>query len=387
MNIENLLHKKYIKAQKKLSRVKTAKLLSTGTQQVFLLSYLGKVNELFEEIWSEECSLQSSIACIRFILEALVKTERFLDDKEYLNAFFTQYLDDQINSLNNLKERLVKDISLLEKYINKSEKLSSIITFKSGSKTSKEASEAVKHYNKEEDKLYDELEKEFSVFLDATGVNGFSFQKYVLEKGISQISKAIKDAKEKIIKNKIKSPKFLRIKEEFKKYGFKDEYDFIYSYTSDLIHCRSYSIYSPIKLDINEELMIKSMSIKFVNRIADNLVILGKLPENCEFLDLTEGFKSSKIDYKTTASKDAIKKWINEFGCSDFIINETLNMAASPDIEKVFFKNKLSKLNGRYIYYKDYELFRFILHDAVNEKDCISFSSIEDAVASGWVLD
>lgn len=376
---DEILQKNFLTTREKISSVKSASFFTTGQERIFLLSFTEKIILLFDELWSDSASLHSCISSLRFILEALVKTERFLKDEKYLETFYYQYIFDHKSRLVKLKNRLEKEIKLLDKYINKENK---ILASASTLKEYDEAEKTIMY-------LYEELESEFSIYIINPKIHGFNYLKFQLEtKQLPILIESISNLEDEIKASKISEDgKYIRIKDEFKEYKLEEEYDFTYSYTSDLIHCRSYSINTPLEIDKIEKQMFKRMALNFVSKIANNLLKLGNIPNDIKFLDLSENYEPSKIKYKTSADDTQISKWSKEFSWSIDKIIFTLGMKASPSLKHVFFKNSNKGIPTRYISYQSYESFNFELINTKNKDDVISFKTIEELISCGWILD
>ncbi len=317
--------------------------------------------------------MQAAVSSLRYILEALAKTERFLQDKEYLKIFYYQYLFDHRDSLIKYESQILKDIELLDQYSKKTP-----------------------INEDEEDKMYDLLDDEFSIGLNRVSMDTIYYTRYrLLNEVIPSLKDQLVDINNKILNISInygiteESKKNHRksIAAEFKELGLNREYDFVYDYTSNLIHCRSYSIYSPSKLDNNEIIMFRSLSTKFVNRIAKNLINLSQLPEYAITIDLGSSDFTKDSNYKTTATDHMIEEWHKKNGWSVYLITETLKMNIdSNKTELIIFKHRTEKIDYRYITPKEYDDYTFNLKD-MDGDSVLTFDTIEDVVSAGWVLD
>ena len=157
---------------------------------------------------------------------------------------------------------------------------------------------------KSQDLIYDKLDEEFSIFLDAAEYFGLDIQESMINsKVIPSIENEIKNLeatrleiykdlatnldfnrKFNIRGQTSKIPKIISDKRTWKQKAIDaemlDEYTFVYDYTSSLLHCTSFSILSNPEIEAPEFITFRSLSNKFMNHINKNLFAFCRVPSN-----------------------------------------------------------------------------------------------------------
>ncbi|MCR9897833.1 MULTISPECIES: hypothetical protein, partial [Vibrio harveyi group] len=151
------------------------------------------------------------------------------------------------------------------------------------------------------DALYDDLDREINILQEMAEFNGADYHISVIENYISQSKEREKNlekdweaVKKQIISDPIACELFefknqtSRVekalkdnrswKQKAKDVGLGDMYDFIYSYSSSLLHSTSYSTLTPSALELPERLMIQSLSTKVAYVALNNLKLFSKIP-------------------------------------------------------------------------------------------------------------
>ncbi|ROO09848.1 hypothetical protein BK673_13150 [Pseudomonas fluorescens] len=165
-----------------------------------------------------------------------------------------------------------------------------------------EGKQDFKNEFKDIDKLYDNLDCEISIFLDSTEQFGAEYQQEIIDNFLEShqlreaeihreweaVKKSLLDDTEACalfdFRGQIsKVEKELSDKRSWKEkaavVGLGSMYEFIYDYTSSLLHSTSYAILTPHRLDEAEIYMILSLSTRIANDIYKGLQIFGRIPD------------------------------------------------------------------------------------------------------------
>jgi len=256
-----------------------------------------KVFVLYEEIWKNDPTLQSSIASLRYILEALIQTELLYKESDYFEKIYHSVLKHKINKTQTYLEKVKSDCLILEAY----EKKEDIIKekYKKGMDEHQ-----INDLMQQEDQIYDDLDYELTISLDASEFNSLGVQKMMLEqnvipsleKGIEEMKKELDDLskalaidlefnrKFQIRGQSTRVPKVLKDSRSWSKKasdaGLENEYQFVYGYTSSLLHCTSFSILTNLEIEKSEFVTIRSLANKYMARIFDRLYEFCNMPKN-----------------------------------------------------------------------------------------------------------
>lgn len=241
---------------------------------------------LFDELWNENTSLQSAIASLRYILEALIHTKLLCAEDDYFEKVYFGVSKHQIRKYELLLEQARNDIQLLSSFKNEEEK----VNYKNVT-----SEEDAKMVMQKQDAMYEKLDEYFSVFLDAAEYFGPDAQLDFIENNvIPSIEEKITELNEGIqSRNKAlasdlgfnrkfhikgqasKIPKILSDKRSWKEKaqqaGLESEYAFVYDYTSAILHCTSFSILTNPDVEKPEFLTFRSLSNTFMRGILENL--------------------------------------------------------------------------------------------------------------------
>jgi len=154
---------------------------------------------------------------------------------------------------------------------------------------------------KETDVLYDDLGKEINILQELAEFHGADYHMQIIESYItenkireSEIEEEWEAVKKEIIADPIacslfdfksqtsRVDKVLKDNRTWRKkavdVGLDDMYDFIYDYTSSLLHSTSYSTLIPSALELPERLMILSLTTKVANDSLKSLVQFANIP-------------------------------------------------------------------------------------------------------------
>jgi hypothetical protein len=151
------------------------------------------------------------------------------------------------------------------------------------------------------DQLYDELDEEISILLEQAGFNGADYHKEFVNRYIdrqterkNKISKEWEEKKKLLLRDteacalfnfrnqisKVESElKDIRSwKQKAKDAGLSEMHEFIYDYTSALMHSTSYAVLTPHQLDETEITMILSLATRLNSDILKKLKSFAGVP-------------------------------------------------------------------------------------------------------------
>ena len=254
-----------------------------------------KLIRLFNELWDEETSLQSAISALRYILEAQIHSVLLCNEDDYFEKIYYNGIGHKIKKHELLLAQSKKDLALLPKYHEEENK------FCFDEVKTEEDAKAILN---SQDLIYDKLDEEFSIFLDATEFFGINNQESMIKTkiipGIENEIKNLEALRRDIYKDLAsktdfnrkfnirgqtsKIPKVISDKRTWKQKaidaGLDDEYTFVYDYTSSLLHCTSFSILSNPDIEAPEFTTFRSLSNKLMRNISKNLFTFCRVPSN-----------------------------------------------------------------------------------------------------------
>jgi len=245
--------------------------------------YLEVVEKCSIEIYEKPDSTISLISNLRFLFETCITTRLLTSEENFKYKVRYSIYKHQLDKANSHIKYSKLDFDLISTVSSKEKELHE--------KLDKSNSEKI---FAEVDQLYDELGEEISILLDQAEFNGADYHKEVVNRYIdSQIERKNKISKEWEEKKKLlladseacalfdfrnqisKVESELKDtrswKQKAKDVGLSELYEFIYDYTSALMHSTSYAVLTPKQLDISEITMILSLATRL------NCDILRKL--------------------------------------------------------------------------------------------------------------
>ncbi|MGF6201726.1 hypothetical protein [Pseudomonas laurylsulfatiphila] len=160
--------------------------------------------------------------------------------------------------------------------------------------------------------LYEKLNSEISIFLDASESFGIEMTQNYIERYLKDHSareKKIEDEWNSIKKEIIQDPEAISHfnfkgqtskvdkelsdtrswKQKAVATGLGPMHEFLYDYTSSIMHSTSYSIMVPYPLEPGELFMIEGLAARFSHSILTELCTFGKIPMNMTVIDVGEG--------------------------------------------------------------------------------------------------
>ncbi|MCX8778940.1 hypothetical protein NOK93_24780 [Vibrio parahaemolyticus] len=192
------------------------------------------------------------ISVSRYILELSIWMKLFERDHDYGMVYYSQLISTQKKYWNDLLSQARREISLLKSF---EEEEGAIRKEKMQEIFSMPENEALKHAKNWQKDVMDTIDSKaarfFSIYADDAKVNGYGYQAYLVETKLipeieislksivaeeAEFNKTVPDS----IKNKI--PKRWNWRDMAKKVDMDDEYDYIYSFSSKLIHATPVSV-------------------------------------------------------------------------------------------------------------------------------------------------
>tara|TARA_B110000211_G_C14051251_1_gene541332 strand:- start:154 stop:1089 length:936 start_codon:yes stop_codon:yes gene_type:complete len=255
------------------------------------LKYVDATERCTNEIYERPESTISLVANLRFLFETCITTRLLVAEDTYKYKVRYSIYKHQIEKSKALREYSIIDINRLNE-LEKEEKIRP---------ESKPDEEFIKSHLAKVNSLYDELDEEISLFLDNAELNGSGYHKHIIESYIekhesreSDISSEWETKKKELLNDEEADSVFgfcnqtSKVEKELKdsrswKQKAEDVkltkmYNFIYDYTSSLIHSTSYSILVPNQLDESEITMVLSLATRLNSDILKNLKLFSGLP-------------------------------------------------------------------------------------------------------------
>jgi hypothetical protein len=249
---------------------------------------LNKTHVLLREIWDEGVSLQVGVSSLRYVFEALVHAELLSREDDYFEKIYYSVQVVRQERAEAFLRKIKADLRVLERYEAKE------LEIRQAYRDSA-SEEGLARLDVEEERIYRELERELSISLDATEFNSIHVQKSLLadklipayETDNPGLKTEFTDLAQQLVASipfnrkfdlrgqKTKVEKVLRDQRSWRKKaedaGLGEEYEFLYKYSSAILHCTSYSIFTSAELERAELLMFRSLANKYLFRLLDCL--------------------------------------------------------------------------------------------------------------------
>ncbi len=248
------------------------------------VAYVDSLIKLRLFIEQNFCFLETMgvLSVTRYIFELSVWMKLLINDDRYGLVYQYQLLDKQLHFYLDLKGQLQKEI---EFYMEIDRKESDLIK-----KKAKEAQEIADEEeravelrnvgNSVQTAIDDEAAKRLCIYIDDAVTNGYGYQAHLIkEKSIPNADEGISNIEQEINKLKNMLPKDIKKlvearwnwKQKATDAGMSDEYEFIYSYTSRLLHATPASLTTDKKnLEPREVAMfLRYIAIRMKDSISD----------------------------------------------------------------------------------------------------------------------
>lgn len=222
------------------------------------------------------------VATTRYIFEINIWLNLFKQDVNYGLTYYKQLLKDKVTYWNNLKEQHERDIIFFKQLDIEEKELKQPIFKKITSLSDeRETQRTVDLLNTANDTMDNKAARNFSLYIEQAKYNGFAFQAHLIkEQALPKIQNSLDDVNNNLLRfNKEtksfsdKIPKVKNFKEKAALVNMSYEYDFIFQFTSSLLHA------SPSSLTTNQknlELHEVSMLTRYINVKIQDILDLVK---------------------------------------------------------------------------------------------------------------
>ncbi len=254
---------------------------------------IDKLTKLINELNKNPEDLHKQVSTSRYVLETLIITQLLMKEKDYFLKLYFSIYKQQENKIENVKERLVQEIKILEEYQVKYEQ-------EIKNKTSDENEEIFQKYKNEINKGV----RIFTLDLEKFGFGSLihslknehlvQYQdklKEIQDKKLLEVEELlkkewfkkyfpneIKDSKEVfgLLEDRNEKKRFRGWEEKAKASALEDEYKLNYKITSDLMHFTSYSLFT-LKNIKDEEIRYYYLLLdQYLEQIINNLNLFSK---------------------------------------------------------------------------------------------------------------
>lgn len=232
----------------------------------------------------------SLVSTARYVCELNIRLALIVRDSRYGLAYYGQLINDQVDYWRSFKEQLEREIVFLQSLEQDekelySQKISELRVINDEGLKKEKAATLVTDVFKVID---DKASRKFSIHAEQAKINGYGFQPQLINK--KQLPEVILNLnlvqEEKILYESsvqeeiIKLSKNWRWKDKAKETNTLDEYEFIYTFTSRMLHATPANITTNYKLLSHQEMImflkyinakfkdINELSMNFLNKIA-----------------------------------------------------------------------------------------------------------------------
>lgn len=188
------------------------------------------------------------ISVARYIFELSIWLKLFKLDPRYGLVYYHQLLDTQEHYFRAVRSQLRREVTMLKSFDDKEKESQGEVLENSKGLSSATLLSSLKTVS---DAIDTEASRGFSIYAKAAQVNGYSFQAFLVEsKAIPQVEQALSDIADErrkfdaTVPQNVKDliPRRFQWRQMAEKVGLIDEYDYIYSFTSKLLHATPASI-------------------------------------------------------------------------------------------------------------------------------------------------
>lgn len=252
---------------------------------------IDSVKRSTNEIYERPTSTISFVSNLRFLFETCITTRLLVNEPGYKYKLRYSIYRHQIKKSQSLTAYAQEDLERLDQLIREENALQP---------TGPNLDDIEDSFSKI-DELYNRLDEEISIFLDMAEHNGADYHKTFIYSFLENHKRREKEISDEW--DRIKST-LLENEEANKLFDFKGQlsrvekelsdgrtwqkkatdvglgifYDFVYNYTSSLIHSTSYSIFIPNQLEEGEIIMISGLATRITNDILKNICLFAKIP-------------------------------------------------------------------------------------------------------------
>jgi len=251
-------------------------------------SILNKLIVLTENMLSDNGEFVRDFSSLRYTLEALITVKLFEKDEKHMLVTYYSLFNKQIELMEKIINRLKNEMNLYEKLAVKEDCLEESIS----------SSEISRPFEEIKNLIDDELHSEITIFSENIETNGYSHHKSHLEtkilplyeERINYLNKQRDERANELLSNSLFKKHFPNIKnaneifesikseskhkswkEKAKETLLIEEYEYIYNFTSAIIHCDSYSFVTKSNFDENERSLIIKMQSQYLKKITESI--------------------------------------------------------------------------------------------------------------------
>jgi hypothetical protein len=213
------------------------------------------------------------ISVARYIFELSTWLKLFELDPRYGLVYYHQLLDTQEHHFRAVRSQLRREVTMLKSFDEREKESQGEVLENSKSVSSATLLSSLKTIS---DGIDTEASRGFSIYAKDAQVNGYGFQAFLVEtKAIPQVEQALSDIADEgrkfdaIVPQDVKDliPRRWQWRQMAEKVGLVDEYDYIYSFTSKLLHATPASITTDQKnLELPEiRVFLKYIEVKMAD--------------------------------------------------------------------------------------------------------------------------
>lgn len=255
--------------------------------KTLVINYIDAVEKCLDEINGNPVSTIASVVNLRFLFELCIHTRLLNKENSYKFKVYYSLYQSQLKK----SESMIKYIQTDLYHLNVIEAEENKIL------TSTNSQEIIAKI----DNLYEDVDEEIYLFLDAVAINGVGYHRHIIKKYLEKAEARNDELTEEWNKAKCS----LRQNDEFKNIfgssqqpssiekllkdgrswknkadavNLSEVYNIVYDYTSSLIHSNSYSTMIPNQLEKAETNMVKSLSNRLASDILKGLMVFASIP-------------------------------------------------------------------------------------------------------------
>jgi len=252
-----------------------------SSQDSWCLSVMGDCLvrlRLFTEQNFNFIETMSVISVARYIFELSIWLKLFERDPRYGLVYYAQLIKTQYHYWGNYRKQLDREISLLKRFEQEEKEAisKSIFQIKQISDPEEQQQAAYNAPKAVSDFIDKQAARHFSIYAEQAKTNGYGLQAYLVkEKVIPEIEKSLADSDQEKAAFDSAVPADVKnlIADNWKwnqmahKVGLDDEYDFIYRFSSQLLHATPVSITTNQKnLELSELVVfLKYIHVKIID--------------------------------------------------------------------------------------------------------------------------
>jgi hypothetical protein len=224
------------------------------------------------------------ISVARYIFELSVWLYLFKLNARYGLVYFNQLIDTQKRYYKSMKEQLEREVILLNSFETREKESEEreLEGFNALTATDRQKEVLLSTFKLLSDAIDVEASRQFSIYAQAAQINGYGYQAYLVQtKAIPQVDQALtqidleRDRFNATVPQDVKDliPPRWNWRQMAQLVGLTDEYDYIYSFASKLLHATPASITTDQK---NLELEEMQVFLKYIDVKMADLEILAE---------------------------------------------------------------------------------------------------------------